>query len=105
MASTLDPKRAIKATQLTERTEEQLAYLVFNSNSALPISSGPDMGVELRHDQLIKVGATVARLYSDKHHAQPPKRQLQWGEDRRINAYTEKHGDLIAAEMGRLQCK
>jgi hypothetical protein len=101
--SLLDPEWTAKVPQLSRRTEEQLTGLMFNSNAALPISSvARDMGITLTHDQLIKVGATVARLYRDKHHAEPPKKHTQWGDERRINAYTEADRDLIVTALDQL---
>ena len=92
--------------QLAKRIEDQLTGLIFNSNAPLPISSvARDMGITLQHDQLIKVGATVARLYRDKHRAEPPKRHSQWGEERRINAYTEADRGLIVEALGQMMAE
>jgi hypothetical protein len=99
----LKPQWADKDPQLAKRIEDQLTGLIFNSNAPLPISSvARDMGITLQHDQLIKVGATVARLYRDKHHAEPPKRHSQRGEERRINAYTEADRGLILEALGQI---
>ena len=100
----LNPQWATKDPQLAKRVEEQLTGLAFNSNAPLPISSvARDMGITLQHEQLIRVGATVARLYRDKHRAEPPKKpSSQWGEERRINAYTEADRDLITEALGQL---
>jgi hypothetical protein len=99
----LKPQWADKDPQLAKRVEDQLVGLMFNSNAPLPISSvARDMGITLQHDQLIKVGATVARLYRDKHRAEPPKKHSQWGEERRINAYTEADRDLIVAALDQI---
>ena len=99
----LSPQWAERDPQLVKRIEDQLTGLMFNSNAPLPISSvARDMGITLQHDQLIKVGATVARLYRDKHRAEPPKRQSQRGEERRINAYTEADRGLILEALGQI---
>lgn len=99
----LNPQWAAKDPQLAKRVEDQLTGLMFNSNAPLPISSvARDMGITLQHDQLIKVGATVARLYRDKHRAEPPKKHSQWGEERRINAYTEADRDLIVLALDQI---
>jgi len=99
----LKPQWADKDPHLAKRVEDQLAGLMFNSTAPLPISSvARDMGITLQHDQLIKVGATVARLYRDKHRTEPPKKHSQWGEERRINAYTEADRDLISEALGQL---
>jgi hypothetical protein len=102
----LNPQWANKDPQLAKRIEDQLTGLICNSNAPLPISSvARDMGVTLQHDQLIKVGATVARLYRDKHRTEPPKRHTQWGEERRINAYTEADRGLIVEALGQLMAE
>ena len=99
----LKPQWADKDPQLAKRVEDQLVGLMFNSNAPLPISSvARDMGITLQHDQLIKVGATVARLYRDKHRAEPPKRHSQRGEERRINAYTEADRGLILEALSQI---
>jgi hypothetical protein len=99
----LSPQWTAKEPQLAKRVEDQLTGLIFNSNAPLPISSvARDMGITLQHEQLIKVGATVARLYRDKHRAEPPKRHSQWGEERRINAYTEADRGLIVEALGQM---
>jgi len=99
----LNPQWATKEPQLAKRVEDQLTGLMFNSTAPLPISSvARDMGITLQHDQLIKVGATVARLYRDKHRTEPPKKHSQWGEERRINAYTEADRDLIVAALDQI---
>jgi hypothetical protein len=102
----LNPQWATKEPQLAKRVEDQLMGVMFNSNAPLPISSvARDMGITLQHDQLIKVGATVARLYRDKHRVEPPKKHSQWGEERRINAYTEVDRDLIVAALDHIMAE
>ena len=102
----LSPQWAERDPQLVKRIEDQLTGLIFNSNAPLPISSvARDMGITLQHDQLIKVGATVARLYRDKHRVEPPKKHSQWGEERRINAYTEVDRDLIVAALDHIMAE
>jgi hypothetical protein len=100
----LSPQWTAKEPQLAKRVEDQLTGLIFNSNAPLPIAHvARDLGITLQHDQLIRVGATVARLYREKHHAEPPKKSAQWGDERRINAYTEADRDLIVAALEQLE--
>lgn len=100
----LAPQWTAKDPQLAKRVEDQLTGLIFNSNAPLPISHvARDMGITLQHEQLIKVGAAVARLYRDKHHTEPPKKHARWGEERQINAYTEADRDLIVAALDQLE--
>lgn len=102
----LDPQWKVADPQLAKRAETLLVGLMFNSTAPLPISSvARDMGITLQHEQLIKVGATVARLYRDKHRAEPPKKHAQWGDERRINAYTEADRDLIVSALDQLMAE
>ena len=82
------------------KVEEQLCSVAFSSSAPLPISAvAQELGYELQHDQLIRVGATVARLYREKHHIEPPKKASVHGDERRVNAYTEADRDLIVSAL------
>ena len=96
----LHPNWATENPSLRLKVEEQLCSVAFSSSAPLPISAvAQDMGYELQHDQLIKVGATVARLYREKHRIEPPKKASMHGDERRVNAYSEADRDLIVSAL------
>lgn len=81
---------------------EELLKTIMHSDAPLPISAvANDMGITLHHDQLMKAGAIVARLYREKHRTEPPKRHN--GDDRRVNAYTMADRELIMAALAQLE--
>ena len=102
--SQLRPTWTSEDPALRTQVEEQLQNMAFGASTTtpLPISSvAQDIGIALQHEQLIKVGAIVARLYREKHHTEPPKKPSLHGGDmeRRVNAYTETDRDLIVAAL------
>ena len=92
----LSPDWTKENPQLHSQTEELLINLMFDSPLAIS-AVAQDMGIVLSNDQLIRTGATVARLYRGKHRTEPPKKQR--GEDHRVNAYTEADRDLIVTAL------
>ena len=96
----LRPDWAVDTPSLRAQTEEMLNSAMHSSNAPLPISAvANDLGIVLQHDQLIKVGASVARLYREKYHTEPPKKQSLHGDERRVNAYTEADRELIVSAL------
>jgi hypothetical protein len=96
----LRPDWVVENPSLCAQTEEMLNSAMHSSNAPLPISAvASDLGIVLQHEQLIKVGAAVARLYREKYHTEPPKKASQHGDERRVNAYTEADRHLIATAL------
>ena len=90
--------------QLRSRTQDVLFEAMFPGETRHTTSISvvaKEMGIPLDREQLIKVGATVARLYREKNHSAPPKKSLQWadGVDRRVNVYTDSDRGLIEAAL------
>ena len=98
----LDPGWKSDAT-LRVKTQEVLSEAMFPGESSRTSISAiaKEMGVALDREQLIKVGAMVARLYREKNHSTPPKKSLQWadGVDRKVNVYTDEDRGLIETAL------
>jgi len=100
----LRPGWAEQDPALGSQIEEQLQSITLGSSGTAPLSISAvaqDLGIALQHEQLIKVGASVARMYREKHHAEPPKKPSPHASDvdRRVNAYTEADRDLITGAL------
>lgn len=62
-----------------------------------------EMGLSLNHGQLIKAGASVARLYRNTHGHDPVKHvQISEGVERSVNTYAEVDKELIVAALKNL---
>ena len=93
-----------KATdpRLKARLEEMLTDVMFSEGHTTSISTiARELGIVLDREQLIKVGAAVARMYREKNKSAPPKKSLQWadGQDRKVNVYTDEDRDLIVTAL------
>ena len=100
----LRPAWASEDPALRTQLEEQLQSVAFGASGSTPLtisSVAQEQGLPLQHEQLVKVGAIVARLYREKHHADPPKKFAHGGGDpeRRVNAYVEADRELITGAL------
>ena len=97
----LNPAWMASNPDLRLSIQQMLMDTMFNMEASISIPGvAREMGITLQHDQLMKVGAAVALLYRKKHNGcEPPKRASLYGDDRRVNAYTEADRDLIVAAL------
>lgn len=91
-------------TRLRLETESMLKQAMFGPNHSKPLSIGHvanEMHLNLSQNQLIKVGAAVARMYRSTHGKEPPKfiQASADGVERRINSYTEVSGSLSCVSI------
>ena len=87
--------------RLRAKTEDLLVETMFNEGQTSISLIARELGIVLDREQLIKVGAIVARMYREKNHSAPPKKNLQWadGQDRKVNVYADEDRDLIVAAL------